>query len=342
MSSHRKFSATETESMVRGIGGQSRPRANDQKRIIDTMMMVKTPENISFQYEISGPFYRLVAYLADLIFAFGGYFIVVVSLYFMMGMAFWLIGDVFLNPAQVFGLISGVVFGFVLVGFFLIFWFYGAYMEARFNGQTLGKRLCGIRVISVDGHAIDGVQATLRNFFRFLDIMPIVPLQMLLGLESQVFFAIPTFLIGLGVMALNGKFQRVGDLVAGTVVIFEEKKHRPDLVEFEDERVPKLAEMIPADFVASRGLTQVVAEFAEQRKYLAPQRSADIANHLAVPLMERFGMLANTDPDLFMCSLYHRLFVTSEGDDSLASQVGQEKEVAVPSASTPTEWGREL
>lgn len=309
--------------MVRGIGGVNRPHANDHKGAIDTMMLVKTPENISFQYEISGPFYRFIAYLADLVFAFGGYFAAIGLLYFLLIMTALLIGSAIGNIPQFFELFAGVVFGLVLVGFFVVYWFYGAYMETRFNGQTLGKRLCGIRVISVDGHAIDGVQATLRNFFRFLDIMPIVPLQMLLGLEAQVLFAIPTFLIGLVVMSLNRKFQRVGDLVAGTVVIFEEKKHRPDLIEFEDERVPKLAELIPADFVASRGLTQVVAEFAEERKYLAPQRSADIAKHLAGPLMDRFGILGNTDPDLFMCSLYHRLFVNQEGREP---QLGGGKE----------------
>ena len=81
-----------------------------------------------------------------------------------------LIGSAIGNIPQFFELFAGVVFGLVLVGFFVVYWFYGAYMETRVNGQALGKRLCGIRVISVDGHAIDGVQATLRNFFRFLDI----------------------------------------------------------------------------------------------------------------------------------------------------------------------------
>ncbi|MDA7910150.1 RDD family protein [Mariniblastus sp.] len=339
MPSHRKFSATETDSMVRGVGGLNGPQTQDQKGAIDTMMMVKTPENISFQYEISGPFYRFNAYIVDLIFAFGGYFAVVALFYFILLLVVGLVNQSLGISAAFFQLFAGITYGLVLVGFFLVYWFYGAYMETRFNGQTLGKRLCGIRVISVDGHAIDGVQATLRNFFRFLDIMPIVPLQMLLGLDSQVLFAIPTFLIGLVVMSLNRKFQRVGDLVAGTVVIFEEKKYRPDLIEFDDERVPNLADLIPADFVASRGLTQVVAEFAEKRKYLGPQRSADIAKHLAVPLMERFGIPADTDPDLFMCSLYHRLFVTREGDES---PMGTEKELVKASVPEELETGSEL
>ena len=47
-------------------------------------------------------------------------------------------------------------------------------METYYNGRTFGKMTAGLRVISTDGQAIDGVQATLRNFFRWIDLMPVV------------------------------------------------------------------------------------------------------------------------------------------------------------------------
>ena len=64
--------------------------------------------------------------------------------------------------------------------------------------------------------------------------------------------------------------------------------------------------------------------------YLVPQRSADIAKHVAVPLMDRFGIAADTDPDLFMCSLYHRLFVTQEAGESQVVTENGAVELSLP------------
>ena len=52
-------------------------------------------------------------------------------------------------------------------------------------------------------------------------------------------------------MTLTRKFQRLGDLVANTVVVNEDKGIQPQLATFEDERVPRLAEEIPTSFVVS-------------------------------------------------------------------------------------------
>ena len=202
-------------------------------------------------------------------------------------------------------------------------WFYGAFMEARFNGQTLGKRITRMRVISTDGHAIDGVQATLRNFFRLLDVMPSVSIAALFAVElthspfDQFLIRplIPTCLFGLIVMALNRRYQRVGDLVANTVVVNEEQKRMPNLATFLDQRVPRLAELIPNSFVVSTSMARSVADYVDQRKYLPYQRAAEIAGHLATPLMKKFQIPSNTDHDLFLCALYYKVFVSEHADE---------------------------
>ncbi len=43
--------------------------------------------------------------------------------------------------------------------------------------------------------------------------------------------------------------------------------------------------------------------------------SAEIANYLAKPLIEKFGILPDTDPDLFLCALYYKTFVASQAPD---------------------------
>ena len=313
---------------VFGISGWKRKR-NETINVVDTTMRVTTPENISFQYEVTGPFHRLVAYIFDILISLGGYFLAIIMLALIFNLAIMtFLNWVGLNSVGT--ALEGIFGGMINVGYFVVYWFYGAYCETYFNGQTLGKRITGMRVISTDGHAIDGVQATLRNFFRLLDIMPLVSTAALLDLEplspgqmpDDVWdvlaingMTLPTCLFGLIVMMCNKKFQRLGDLVAGTVVINESRKHKPELASFLDDRVPLLADAIPTSYVVPPSMARVVAEYVEQRKYLPYQRVSEIASYLARPLIENFGLGADTDHDLFLCALYYKTFVSAQAHE---------------------------
>src|SRR6185312_7864209 len=96
---------------------------------MDTTVRLVTPERIVFQYPLAGPFRRFFAYLIDLtLLIFLTLVATLASLLLSLG-----------SP-------SG--FGLVLVAYFLLTWGYGAFCEGAFNGQTLGKRLVGVRVVS--------------------------------------------------------------------------------------------------------------------------------------------------------------------------------------------------
>jgi uncharacterized RDD family membrane protein YckC len=281
---------------------------------LDTTMRVTTPENISFHYQVTGPFRRVFAYGLDLLISLGSYGAFVLLVYLLFWLAILPLASRFGNAAFIEALM-GMLGGMVLVGYFVVYWFYGAYMETYFNGQTLGKRITNMRVISTNGHAIDGVQAILRNFFRLLDIGPYAPLAAMFQMDQQLPGFLPTCLFGVLVMTLNRKFQRIGDLVAGTVVVNEDLKQRPNLATFLDERVPQLAELIPTSFVVPASMAGTVADYVDQRKFLPFQRASEIAAHLAVPLMEKMGIAHDTDKDLFLCALYYKTFIASEIGD---------------------------
>ena len=126
--------------------------AGDQPQI-DTSIRIVTPENISFQYQLAGPFRRLPAFLID----FSIRLAVVVA-----------IGII----AQIFTLVSpGVAFSLFSVLLFLLEWFYGGLFETFMNGQTPGKLLMGLRVLQVDGQPINGMQAVMRNVLRSADLL---------------------------------------------------------------------------------------------------------------------------------------------------------------------------
>jgi hypothetical protein len=125
---------------------------------------------------------------------------------------------------------------------------------------------------------------------------------------------LPTCLFGLVIMTLSPKFQRVGDLVANTVVVSEEKKRLPELAIFSDDRVPQLAELIPTSFVVPASMARAIADYVNQRKYLPFQRGSEIAAYVSAPLIEKFGLQSDTDYDLFLCALYYKTFVSSQTD----------------------------
>ena len=289
---------------------------------VDNTFRLTTPENISFEYQLAGPFRRVIPYLLDLFF--------VAAIYLVLMVVYWLFAVVigglfaFIGVLEVTEFIVAIGAAMGQIFAFLAYWFYGTYMETYYNGRTFGKMVVGLRVLSTDGHAIDGVQATLRNFFRGADLMPLVPIGGLLEtneIPPQV--VIPTAIFGLIAMSISPKFQRLGDLVAGTMVVNEDSSQDPHVQTFADSRVPQLAELIPSSFYVSNSLGKAVAAYAERREQLGIARSGEIAAKLAGTLCEEFGLPADTDPDLLICSLYYKIFVGEAPEESRDSDLSK-------------------
>ena len=281
--------------------------SRSKDRVTDTMLLVETPEKIEFQYQLVGPFRRCIAYGLDLLFSVIGYVIFVVLISLLMGLLSGVFRGTFI--ASILTAISEVGTAIMLIGFFLVYWFYGAFMESRYNGQTLGKMITKYRVLSHDGHAIDVVQALLRNFFRLLDLFPFVPMPLssLTGGDMPALF--PTGLFGLAAMSLSGDFRRIGDLVAGTIVVVDERKWVPELASFSDPRVEQLADELPSSFSPSQSMLKALADYVDRRRYLSPETNRDMAKGLAIRMLDRFGLPRDTDYDLLLCAMYYQAFM---------------------------------
>ncbi len=111
----------------------------------------------------------------------------------------WLAGGVALMP-QV-GISSGWVLGILILGVFLLQWGYFAAFEIVLAGQTPGKLAVGLRVVSKVGGRTTPAAILIRNFIRTFDI-----------------------LVGIPMMAVDRRARRLGDFVAGTLVVH----HRDD------------------------------------------------------------------------------------------------------------------
>lgn len=99
----------------------------------------------------------------------------------------------------------------LVIAAFLLFYGYFAAFEALWHGQTPGKRLIGLRVLSVTGRPARFDEAILRNLVRVVDQIP------------------GAYAIGIVTMLISPRNQRLGDLAAGTVVVHEKALTAPVL-----------------------------------------------------------------------------------------------------------------
>ena len=297
---------------------------------IETTFEIVTPENIAFHYGVAGPFRRLPAYVID----------VVLRITFIIGVT------IALNIAGV--VLGGISIAILLIVVFVVEWFSGALFETFMNGQTPGKWICGIRALSADGQPLNGMQAVLRNIFRSVDLFPLVSIQVfntlarvLVGETLPPWYIFPTCLFGLVAMALNGRYQRIGDLVANTIVIIEERKWFSGMAALDDPRAVQLAGHLPADLRISRTMAQATANYVERRKFFTIPRRREIARHLGVPLLKKYQLPADTSHDLLLCAIYYRAFIADQKDDERrAAQweqrpFAQVQRPAVPAPVTP-------
>jgi uncharacterized RDD family membrane protein YckC len=249
---------------------------------LDTTVEIVTPENIAFRYRVAGPFRRLPAYLIDLAIRI---FVVVAA---------------GLGALVVFGSIGmgAVAVGAWLAFWFCLEWFYGGLFETFWNGQTPGKHLLGLRVVSTDGQPICGWQAILRNVLRVVDAQPFYFYQ-----------------LGFWAALMNSRFQRLGDLACRTMVVVEERHGLRDVMRTGEPDAARLANLIPRNHHVSRTLGLALAAYVQRRRAFSWGRRQEIARHLGEPMRRRFDLPANTDLDMLLCGLYHRTFLADQDEE---------------------------
>lgn len=299
---------------------------------IDTRIAVVTPENIAFEYRVAGPFRRLPAYLIDVVIRCSVLAITLVLVLILA--AFIEIQGIY---SEVGDLLQGLGFGAWLVFYFILDWFYGGLFEVFLNGQTPGKRMMGIRVVTVEGQPINAVQAVLRNILRAVDALPVAIPTMF----DQVLLS--SFQVGLFTAACNRRFQRLGDMAAGTMVVVEDRNPHWGVPRVTAPEAIRLAGLIPGSFEVSRSLARTLAAYMGRRANLPPRRRAEIAAHLGEPLLARFQLPAETSHDLLLCGLYYRTFIAHRPDggarrassSSAASPPDRQPLMAVPVEAEP-------
>ena len=152
-------------------------------------MKIDTPEQIALELPLAGIGSRFLAIAIDTL--------IQIALYLLTGLIFLLLLPEGFSIFRFLGPAIAIFIGFA------IYWGYFALFEIIWKGQTPGKRVAGIRVIKESGRPINAFEAIGRNLMRAVDLLP--------GLYG----------VGLVCMMLNKQSRRLGDFVAGTVVVHE-------------------------------------------------------------------------------------------------------------------------
>ena len=162
---------------------------------------IDTPESVDLALEPVGLGSRFLAALIDAVIQYA--VILAVLLVAAPSLAVWA------ELGAYFDLIGSAVLAILLLVVALLFFLYKLLFEAFWNGQTMGKRVAGIRVVQVSGMPVTFLQVVIRNLLRIIDYLP------------------SYYLIGSICVLATGRRQRLGDLAAGTVVVRDRPAERP-------------------------------------------------------------------------------------------------------------------
>ncbi len=200
---------------------------------VDTVRTVETPEGVELHLRPAGPVARGLALLVD-------------QVVIWAGLALSLMGLVWLGDAGL---------GLFLILLFLGQWLYPVLFEVLGSGRTLGKRLLKLRVLRADGVPVGWGPSLLRNLLRFVDALP---------------FA---YTVGLLAMLCTRNFQRIGDLLADTVVVHDPGVNRP-------LPLPEAPPQVPPRPLSVEEQACLLA-FGERSAALTPARAEELADLLS-------------------------------------------------------------
>lgn len=154
---------------------------------------IRTPEGIVFSQTLAGPVMRFFAWLID-------------------GLCVMALMSVLVGLVRVIQPISpGMANAVLTISFFVLNLGFSIFLEWIWRGQTVGKKLLGLRVVDADGLRLRFDQVVTRNLLRILDLLPLA------------------YVVGGLSCWLSRKCQRLGDIAANTIVVRIPVVTEPDL-----------------------------------------------------------------------------------------------------------------
>ena len=207
---------------------------------IDTLQTIEIAEGVQIQLKPAGPCVRMAAYMLDLLY----FFLAMIVASIAVGFLGEFIGE---RVGQ----------GFMSLAFFLLNWFYFVWYEVR-RGDSPGKKSMGLKVVTTSGSPPTLGASMLRNLLRFADFLPF------------------GYLLGVFTCLSNRNFQRIGDLVADTIVVYDAKPNKNEKALLLKNPVTPLAPRA----VLSREEQSSLVQFLDRAELWSASRKEELTEHL--------------------------------------------------------------
>ena len=226
-----------------------------QERLTQTVD-VETPELVVLSYTIAGLGSRLGAALIDLAISALLFITVILAAARLSPKSLAKI-DMRAAPTTAWAIAVLVILQFaILWGYYLLF-------EGLRDGQTPGKRVFRLRAVRDGGYSVGFAASAVRNLMRIVDLQPVF-----------------TYLVGIASVAFSKNGKRLGDMVAGTIVVRESLVQQPAV-----PRVSRRATPVATPAVPTTQLTDVefrlLERWAARRSDLGPQRRRQLTSQVA-------------------------------------------------------------
>ncbi|MED1785313.1 RDD family protein [Brevibacillus fortis] len=251
---------------------------------------VVTPEHVMLRFQTAGLGSRATAMLID----FAILLLVNLTVFILFGIV------LFGNEEGFFQDPGNYALAIVLLIIFVVNFGYFWLLEAFWGGQTVGKRLVGIRVIRDNGQPATFVSSTIRNLFRIIDAMP------------------SGYFLGALVCFFHPRDKRIGDLVAGTIVVVESGQRSTLFQKKKDNQLNGFDlnhALLVLDERQKQAITredwQLLSSFVSRLASLSQAKKYELGNQIASIMrkkLELFDEQTNKeDPILFLQRLYNQL-----------------------------------
>jgi uncharacterized RDD family membrane protein YckC len=239
-------------------------------------VQVTTPEQVSLNYKIAGLGSRATAQILD--------WLILILVNFALFFCFGVLTKVL--PVSFAETVNSYLNAIVLITLFFLLWGYFLLFEYFATGRTPGKMLVGIRVIQDNGQSLTFLTSAVRNLVRIIDFLPAF------------------YLLGILMIFFHSQHKRIGDLAAGTIVVYQRKtkrkKKKNRLEKAIEKRLTANPVLLELDewTIKKFGSREwkLIETFIKRRPSLAAKEQNDMTLQVAAILFPMLGMKPANQP----------------------------------------------